>query len=420
MLNKAPRGTVDIYGEEMSIWNEVEKVIKEVTKNYNISEIRTPIFEYTELFIRGVGESSDIVNKEIYTFNDKKGRSLSLRPEGTAGVARAFIENKMYADTLPKKMYYLAPFFRYEKPQAGRQRQFHQLGVEYYGSDSVYSDVEVILLASELISKLGIKNVTLELNSLGDVECRKNFNQKLKNFLSETIDDLCDECKVRFQKNPMRVFDCKNDKCQEKLSDAPIITENLGENCKKEFEQLQELLKELGVPYVINKNLVRGLDYYTKTVFEFTCKDIGAKSTICGGGRYNNLIKEMSNIEVPAVGFGIGMERLILTIKSNKDSININKDTLVYIGSIGAKGKLKAMQLTNDLRNNNIKCEFDIADKNVKAQMKFANKINSDYSIIVGDNEVETGKFELKDMETGEKTEFKFEEIEKIIQNLKR
>lgn len=418
MLYKAPRGTVDIFGEEMKIWQYVENIIRSTTKKYNIEEIRTPIFENTELFVRGVGESSDIVNKEIYTFQDKKGRSLSLRPEGTAGVARAFIENKMYADTLPKKLFYLAPFFRYEKPQAGRQRQFHQLGVEYFGSPSVYADAEVITLASDLISKFGIKNVQLEINSLGDIECRKNFNTKLKSFLEETLDGLCDECKQRFLKNPMRVFDCKNENCQKELSNAPIITDNLGQECSAEFEKLQEILRGLGIDFIVNKQLVRGLDYYTKTVFEFTCQDIGAKSTICGGGRYNNLIEEIGDVSVPAVGFGIGIERLILTIKSNKDTLNLNKEKSVYIGSMSDIAKIEAIKLSTLLRSNNIIVETDLTEKNVKNQMKYANKKAVDYAIIIGDSEVEIRKFNLKNMQSGEQTNFDFDDIENLIKTI--
>ncbi len=418
MLNKAPRGTVDIFGEEMSIWHNIENTIRSITKKYNIEEIRTPIFEYTDLFIRGVGESSDIVNKEIYTFLDKKGRSLSLKPEGTACVVRSFIENKMYADSLPKKLYYISPFFRYEKPQAGRQRQFHQLGVEYFGTGSVYADAEIISMATDLISKLGLKNVRLEINSLGDVECRKEFNENLKQFLAENIETLCDDCKARYLKNPMRVFDCKNNNCQTILSNAPIITDSLGEQCKAEFEKLQNILNDLNIEYIINKKLVRGLDYYTKTVFEFICEDIGANSSICGGGRYNHLVEEMSGISVPAVGFGMGMERLILTVKANSDNINFNKEKTIFIGSMSEASKIEAIKLANELRNNNIICESDIVEKNVKQQMKYANKKDMDYVIIIGDNEIETKCVKLKNMETGEQLELKMDDYDKIIKSI--
>ncbi len=420
MLNKAPRGTVDIFGEEMSIWHDVEQIIRDISKNHNIEEIRTPIFEYTELFVRGVGESSDIVNKEIYTFLDKKGRSLSLKPEGTACIVRSFIENKMYADTLPKKFFYLSPFFRYEKPQAGRQRQFHQLGVEYFGTDSVYADAEVISVANDLISKFGLKNVRLEINSLGDTECRKNFNESLKRFLAENIDSLCQDCKERYLKNPMRVFDCKNSNCQSILVDAPIITDSLGEQCKSEFEKLKAILTKIGVEYAVNKKLVRGLDYYTKTVFEFICDDIGANSSICGGGRYNNLVEEMSGISVPAVGFGMGMERLILTIKANKDKMLLNKNKTVYIGSMSDDAKIEAIKLASVLRNKNIICENDIVEKNVKQQMKYANKKGIDYVIIIGDSEIETKCIKLKNMETGQQIELNIDDYDEIVQNILR
>ncbi len=417
MINKSPRGTVDIFGEEMKLLRYVEDVIHNLAKNYSIEEVRTPIFEYTELFVRSVGESSDIVNKEIYTFLDKKNRSLSLRPEGTAGVARFFIENKMYAGTLPKKFYYLGPFFRYEKPQAGRQRQFHQLGVEYYGTGSVYADVEVISLANDLIKKLGIKNVTLEINTLGGIECRESFGKRLKSFLGETLDSLCDDCKERFLKNPMRVFDCKNKDCQEKLSEAPTITDFVGKRCEEDFKKLQEILKELEIDFVVNKKLVRGLDYYTKTVFEFTCDDIGAKSTICGGGRYNSLLEEIGNIHAPAIGFGIGIERLLLSLKNN-NNIDIKKGKSVFIGSIGDSAKMEAIKLSSILRDNNIICENDIIERNVKSQMKYANKESFDYAIIIGDSEVQSRVFNLKNMLTGEQVEFNFNEHSKIIESI--
>ncbi len=416
MLNKAPRGTVDIYGEKMEVWQVIESKIRDITNKYRVKEIRTPMFEHTEIFVRATGESSDIVTKEMYTLYDKRGRSLTLKPEGTAGVARAFVENKMNTNELPQKLFYVTPCFRYEKPESGRQRQFHQLGMEYIGTPSVYADVEVIQFGYEFLKSLDIKNITLEINSLGDKECRSKFNDTLQKYLENKVELLCDECKERYIKNSMRVFDCKNETCQEELKDAPKITDELGVECSNDFKKLQDILSKLGIKYVVNKNLVRGLDYYTKTVFEFTTGYNGKNITICAGGRYNHLMKELAGVDLQAVGFGLGIERLVLLIDNEE---NRNKSDVVYIGSIGDEGKYKAIELGTKLRNEGIAVETDIANRNIKKQLKFADKIKAKFSIVIGENEVISNKVKLKNMDTGEEEEISLVDTEELIKKIK-
>ncbi len=416
MLNKAPRGTVDIYGEKMEVWHVIESKIRDITNKYRVKEIRTPMFEHTEIFVRATGESSDIVTKEMYTLYDKRGRSLTLKPEGTAGVARAFVENKMNTKELPQKLFYVTPCFRYEKPESGRQRQFHQLGIEYIGTPSVYGDVEVIQFGYEFLKSLDIKNITLEINSLGDKECRSKFNDTLQKYLENKVELLCEECKERYIKNPMRVFDCKNETCQEELKDAPKITDELGVECSNDFKKLQDILSKLGIKYVVNKNLVRGLDYYTKTVFEFTTEYNGKNITICAGGRYNHLMKELAGVDLQAVGFGLGIERLVLLIDNEE---NRNKSDVVYIGSIGDEGKYKAIELGTKLRNEGIAVETDIANRNIKKQLKFADKIKAKFSIVIGENEVVSNIAKLKNMDTGKEEEISLVDAEALIKKIK-
>ncbi len=413
-IRKAARGTVDIYGEDIYLWQFIEKTIREVCGNFCVEEIRTPIFEHTEVFKRDEKDTSDMVNKEMYTFTDKGDRSLTLRPELTAPVVRAFVEHKFSGLGLPQKYFYIGPCFRYERPQAGRQRQFHQFGVEYFGNPSVIADAEVIALADIIIKKLGIKNYALKINSIGDSECRVKYNETLKIFLDERKDELCEDCQGRVEKNPLRTLDCKNQKCQSILANAPRTIDVLGEACLGEFESLKTKLTNLGIDFEVDTNLVRGLDYYTKTVFEFVSTDLGAQSAISGGGRYNKLVEQLGGPETPAVGFGLGMERLVLILKAI--GVEAPVPTMdVYIGSIGEKGMLEAEKLAYELRSNGLICEINQMGKSVNAQMKFADKQKAKFVVIIGDNEAESGVCNLKNMAKSEQTELKFGEILEFV-----
>ncbi|PKM51872.1 MAG: histidine--tRNA ligase [Firmicutes bacterium HGW-Firmicutes-7] len=411
MLTQAPRGTTDIFGDYMTAWQMLEGTMRGLCKDFSFNEIRTPIFEHTELFSRGVGETTDIVQKEMYTFMDKGDRSISLKPEGTAGVVRAYLERNLYADTQPTKLFYLTPTFRYEKPQAGRMRQFHQFGVELFGSDHATADAEVIALAAQMLERLNIKNVELNINSLGGPECREKYNALLKVFLTNNKDGLCSTCKDRLEKNPLRILDCKNESCNTIIQDAPLMLDHLGDDCKAHFEELLALLDAMEIKYSVNPWIVRGLDYYTKTVFEFISKEIGAQGTVCGGGRYNGLIEECGGSPTPAVGFGAGIERLLMTIEASNGKIQYEKSVDLYIGTMGAAATRKAASLVNTLRKNNINAEMDLIGRSVKAQMKYANKIGARYSIILGENELSENKGLLKNMQDSEQIEISLDEI---------
>lgn len=411
----SPRGTRDIFGEEMRLWHEIEERIRSIAEDFMLEEIRTPIFEHTELFLRGVGETTDIVQKEMYTFNDKGDRSITLRPEGTAGAARAYIENGMHNLPQPVKLYYFGPMFRYEKMQAGRQRQFHQFGMEIFGSPTAEADAEVISVAKELLERLGVKDISLKINSLGCKECRGKYNEALKAFIGSNLDNLCEDCRERFEKNPLRVLDCKESKCKNILQDAPVMLDYLDDECKNHFEKLKKILTAMDIDFEVDAKIVRGLDYYTKTVFEFVTGKIGAQSTVCGGGRYDGLIEEVGGKPTPAAGFGLGIERLILLLKSEGLDKLKEKKADIFIGSIGEEGGLKAQVLALNLRKKGIAAESDTLGRSVKAQMKYADKLGARFSLIIGDDEVLKGKAELKNMENGEKREISFEEIEGIL-----
>lgn len=416
MLTQAPRGTRDIFGAEMKEWHKVEGIIREICENSGIEEIRTPIFEHTELFLRGVGETTDIVNKEMYTFNDKGDRSITLRPEGTAGIARAYIEHGMHNMPQPIKLYYLSsPIFRYEKAQAGRQRQFHQFGVEMLGSFSPAQDAEAISVASRLIETLGVKDIELRLNSLGCPECRSVYNKRLREFIGENIEHLCPTCKDRYEKNPLRVLDCKEEKCHSIIKDAPSVLDCLDEECTAHFEKVQEILTEMGIKFTVDPKIVRGLDYYTRTVFEFVTNSIGAQGTVCGGGRYDKLIEECGGQVTGAVGFGLGMERLLLTLEAQNGKFCDEPYKDIYIGAIGDRGFVKSQAVAYNLRKEGFKAECDTVGRSVKAQMKYANKIGAKYSVILGDREIDEDSVSLKNMETGDVQEIKLSEIAKYI-----
>lgn len=418
MLIKAPRGTKDLFGSEINAWLEMEQTIRELCKDFGYGEIRTPMFEHTELFQRGVGETTDIVQKEMYSFQDKKGRNITLKPEGTAGVARAYLEQKMYADTQPTKLYYITPAFRYEKPQAGRMRQFHQFGIELFGAEAPTADVEVITVAAELLKRMGISKVKLHINSLGGPECRKKYNEKLREYLGENLNNLCETCRERFEKNPLRVLDCKNENCGTIVANAPTVLDTLGEECKNHFEMVKTLLSEMGIEYTVDPGIVRGLDYYTRTVFEFISTDIGAQGTICGGGRYNHLVEELGGSPTPAVGFAVGLERLLMVAEAEKGKKEYNPSKDIFIGSIGDTALIKAHNLVYKLRQAGISAEADHLGKSVKAQMKYGDKIGAKYSMILGEDEINTGKAVLKNMETREQVEVVLTDIVQAIKEI--
>jgi len=413
----APRGTNDFYGNYIDALQELEAKIRNLCDDFGYNEIRTPMFERLELFQRGVGETTDIVQKEMYTFTDKSRhqREFALKPEGTAGVARAYLERKIYADTQPTKFYYITPAFRYEKPQAGRFRQFHQFGVELFGADGPSADAEVIGLGYQLLKRLGIEKVKLNINSLGNKKTRKAYNELLVHFLKANEEHLCETCKERMVKNPLRVLDCKVETCQHIIKDAPLMINHLSDEDRKHFEDVLELLDVMGIPYEVNPWIVRGLDYYTRTVFEFISEDIGAQGTVCGGGRYDGLIEEMGGAPTPAVGFAAGMERLLMTVEKLKGDFQAKRKIDVFVGYIGDKAKIRAFGLVNDLRAKGVHTATDLLDKSLKAQMKYANKIDAAFSCIIGDDELESGEIALKNMETGEKINLKMSEIDTFV-----
>lgn len=419
MKIKRPKGTNDIFGKESYKWQFLENEIRQSCKNFGIQEIRTPMFEYKNLFERGVGETTDVVQKEMFTFKDRGEREYALKPESTAGTARAYIENGLISEVQPIKLYYISPSFRDERNQAGRFKQFHQFGVEMFGSFDAGCDAEVISFAYELLKRLNIKDVTLKLNSLGGNECRKAYNEKLKGFVETKLEYLCEDCKQRYEKNPLRVLDCKNSKCKEALKEAPTTIESLDEECKNHFENLKKYLDIMNIPYEIDPKIVRGLDYYTKTVFEFVCKSekLGSQSTICGGGRYDNLIKECGGQATGAVGFGMGMERVLMLMEEQKIEIEEENRPLIYIGSMGEMGFTKAQEIAYNFRQKGIYVEYDIVRRSVKAQLKYADKINAKYVIIIGDNEIETNKVNLKDMDKSEQREIDLSNLEAEIIN---
>ncbi len=411
MLTNAPKGTKDIMMDQVYKWHYVEKKWKEICARYGFKEIRTPIFEHTELFQRGVGDTTDIVQKEMYTFEDHGGRSITLKPEGTSPAVRAFIEHKQYAEVQPIKLYYDIPCFRYEKPQSGRLRQFHQFGVETFGTTNMVADAEIIAIGYDFLTSMGVTDLTLEINSVGCPECRAKHRKALKDFLAPKYDQLCDTCKSRYEKNPMRILDCKSPIDQELVQGAPMMVDFLCDDCKNAFEDLQKNLDALEIPYVINPKIVRGLDYYTKTAFEFVTNSLGAQGTVCGGGRYDNLVEEVGGPPIPGVGFGLGKERLLMLMEANGVEIPKPSDCDVFIATMGEAAKLYGQKLLFNLRRNGIKCQIDDLQRNFKGQFKYADRLGAKYAVVIGDNELETGVATLKDMEKGEQSEVKFADL---------
>lgn len=412
---RALKGTKDIFGEEMRKWLDMEETIRQLCDDFGFTQIRTPMFEFTNLFQRGVGDTTDVVQKEMYSFVDKGDNAITLKPESTAGVVRSYLEHNMGADTQPIKLYYISPTFRYEKPQAGRQRQFHQFGVEMFGSDSPTADAEIISIGYELLKRIGLKKIELHINSLGDRECRKKYNEALKAYLETKKDGLCPLCNERREKNPLRVLDCKNPNCQELFHDAPTVLDTLGEECMAHFNKVQELLTAMDIPFIVDPKIVRGLDYYTKTVFEFVSNDIGSQGTVCGGGRYNGLVEELGGKPTPAVGFGAGMERLILAKEAENGNTLAPVTRDLFLGYRGDDAAVTAYKLITQLRSAGVSAESDHLQRSVKAQMKFANKIGAKYSAIIGESEMEGQVIQLKNMETGETKEVAFSDLVQVM-----
>lgn len=411
MLTNAPKGTKDMMPDQAYKWHYLEKKFAEICEKYGFMEIRTPVFEHTELFKRGVGDTTDIVQKEMYTFNDLGNRSITLRPEGTSPVVRAYVEHKEFAGVQPNKYYYNIPCFRYEKPQSGRLREFHQFGVETFGSSDMMADAEIIAIGYEFIKEMGITDVELRINSVGCPECRKKHREALRDFLAPKYDELCDTCKGRFNTNPMRILDCKSPIDQELVKGAPMMLDFLCDDCAEAFEDLKKNLEAMGIEYVVDPKIVRGLDYYTKTAFEFVTTKIGAQGTVCGGGRYDGLVEEIGGPSTPGVGWGMGKERILMTMEACGSKIEEPAGADVFIAFMGERGKAAGLRLMSELRSKGLKVQMDVMGRNLKNQFKHANRVNAKKTIVIGDNELDENKLTIKDMATAEQTTVPFDKI---------
>jgi len=405
LITKAIKGTKDVLPKEVHKNQYIEATVLDVAEKYGFKEIITPVFEHTELFQRGVGDTTDVVQKEMYSFDDKGGRNITLRPEGTAGAARSFLESGLCNEALPQKVCYLTSCYSYEKPQAGRLREFHQFGVECFGTASTLADEEIISLAKSVFDNLGVEDISLEINSIGCPSCRAEFHKALKAYFSTRKDELCDTCKDRLDRNPMRILDCKSPVCSEIAKDTPVVLDYLCDECKEHFKQVQKYLKAENIDFTINPKIVRGLDYYTKTVFEFISNSIGAQGTVCGGGRYDGLIEELSGARTPSLGFGMGLERLMLLMETQGCDFPESSKPDLFIVALGDKATLKAVELAKDMRAEGFSCLYDLNKRSLRAQMKYADKLDAKFTIVLGDNEVEEGIAKLKNMATGEETE---------------
>lgn len=399
MLTNAPRGTKDILPDTVGDWNYVEGEIRELCRRFGYSEIRTPIFEHTELFQRGIGEGTDVVDKEMYTFTDRGERSITLRPENTASAVRAYLQNKLYAQSNLVKLFYIGSMFRYDRPQAGRMREFHQFGVEALGEANPAVDAEVILLAMNLLEGLGLKDLELSINSVGCPKCRSKYRTMLQDFFRDKLEDLCEDCRSRFERSPLRILDCKKDSDKPYMADAPKITDCLCEECAEHFAKLKELLTSAGISFTHDPRLVRGLDYYTKTAFEIKYPPLGAQSAVAGGGRYDGLIEEMGGNPTPAVGFATGLERLLLALESQNLLPEKNRSVNAYVVALGEAAQAEGFKLLNSLRQQGLSAAMDFAGRSMKAQMKQANKLGAKYSVILGEDEIAEGVVMLRSME---------------------
>lgn len=407
IITKAPKGTEDLLPSESYRWQYLEKNFKKVCDNFGYLEIRMPTFEHTELFERGVGDTTDVVQKQMYTFLDKGGRSVTLRPEGTASVARSFLQNNIYAQPLPMKAFYDIPCFRYENKQKGRLREFHQFGVEVFGAEQPTIDAEVISLAITFLKRVGLNDLTVHINSIGCPECRKKYNEALKAFLRPKLDKLCGTCRERFERNPLRILDCKSEICQKEAEGAPVLLDYLCQDCREHFDKLQKNLELLDIKYEIDNGIVRGLDYYTKTVFEI----ISGPFTVCGGGRYDGLVEEFGGDKTPAIGFGLGIERLLIRLDELGVVIPKENKINLYVVPLGEAAAEYAQKLVYDLRKAGINADTDHMGRGLKPQMKYANKIEAENTLVLGDNEIESGIFKIKNMSTGEQTEVEKDKI---------
>ena len=402
LITKAIKGTKDVLPAEVHKNQYIEATCITAAGNCGFKEIRTPVFEHTELFQRGVGDTTDVVQKEMYTFDDKGGRSITLRPEGTAGAARSFLENGLSNDTLPQKVCYLTSCYRYEKPQAGRLREFHQFGVECFGASEPIADAEIISLAKQIFDELGVGEIHLEINSIGCPECRKEYHKALKEYFISKQDELCSNCRERLERNPMRLLDCKVPSCKELAKEAPVVLDYLCEDCKEHFEKVKKYLDAMNIEYTVNPKIVRGLDYYTKTVFEFVADSIGAQGTVCGGGRYDGLIEEFGGQKTPSLGFGMGLERLQLVMEAQNCPFPESERPDLFIAALGEKAQLKAVEIAKDMRDEGFSVVYDVNGRSLRAQMKYADKLGAKFNIVIGDSEVEEGKAKLKNMSSGE------------------
>ncbi|WP_418792263.1 histidine--tRNA ligase [Phosphitispora sp. TUW77] len=405
MLTSRPKGTNDILPGQVNKWHYLERIAGEICREYGYSEIRTPVFEHTELFSRGVGDTTDVVEKEMYTFNDKGKRSISLRPEQTACVVRAYVENKLFALPQPVKVYYAGPMFRYANVQAGRYRQFHQFGVEVLGSKDPAVDAEVITMAMDFYHRLGLRGLELHINSVGCNDCRPLHREKLQSYLASRVEGLCKLCQSRFSRNPMRILDCKEEKCLELSKEAPTTTDCLCENCAAHFNKVKQYLDDIGAQYIVDNRLVRGLDYYTNTAFEIMASDIGAQSSIGGGGRYDGLTEEIGGPAAPGIGFALGIERIIAAMERQGLDFPVEGQLDVYIASLGEKAKQEAFKLVYTLRRAGIAAEIDLMGRSLKAQMKFANRFETSFTLIMGEEEIERDIAVVRDMFSGEQQE---------------
>lgn len=410
LITKKVYGAEDVLPKDSYKWQLVEDIMRSEAAAYGFKEIRTPVFEHTELFQRGVGDTTDVVQKEMYTFDTKGGISITLRPEGTAGVARALLEHAIYNDGLPVKTYYFDSCYRYEKKQANRYREFHQFGVEVFGTSNPMADAEIISLASTLFDRLGVVDLQLEINSIGCPKCRANYHEALKKYFESYKDKLCDTCLSRLEKNPMRILDCKSPICSEIAKDAPVVLDYLCEECNDHFEKVKSYLDSAEIPYVVNPKIVRGLDYYTKTVFEFVTTSLGSQGTVCGGGRYDGLIEQIGGQHTPSLGFGLGMERLLALMTEQNIEIPLPPTCDLYIAGLGDEAQKRAFNLVKEVRETALIAECDIVGRSLRAQMKYADKIGAKFSMVIGDEEIKNNKAILKNMETGEKTEVPLDE----------
>lgn len=409
LITKAIKGTKDVLPSEVYKNQYIEATCLTVAENFGYKEMRTPVFEHTELFQRGVGDTTDVVQKEMYTFDDKGGRSITLRPEGTAGAARSFLENGLSNEALPQKICYLTSCYRYEKPQAGRLREFHQFGIECFGATSPLADAEMIALAKQIFDELGVKDLHLELNSIGCPTCRAEYHKALKEYFASRVDELCDTCRDRLDRNPMRILDCKSPVCSEIAKDAPVVLDYLCDECKEHFEKTKSYLDDMNIEYIVNPQIVRGLDYYTKTVFEFVADSIGAQGTVCGGGRYDGLIEELGGQHTPSLGFAMGLERLQLVMEAQGCEFPEPSRPDLFIVAMGDKATLKAVEIAKDMRDEGYSVVYDLNGRSLRAQMKYADKINAKYNVVIGDNEVDTKSAVLKNMATGEQSNISLE-----------